>query len=95
MESSITGSVYLDMLTEFLIPKLDVDSMIFQQDGAPPHYHRDVTSFLNKTFPQRWVGRGGHIAWPPRSPDLTPLDFRIWGFVKDKVYVPPMPHNVP
>jgi hypothetical protein len=51
MESSITGSVYIDMLTEFLIPQLDVDNMIFQQDGAPPHYHRDVTSFLNKTFP--------------------------------------------
>jgi hypothetical protein len=37
MESSITGTVYLDMLTEFLIPQLDVDNVIFQQDGAPPH----------------------------------------------------------
>jgi hypothetical protein len=51
MESSITGSVYLDMLTEFLIPQLDVDNVIFQQDGAPPHYHRVVTSFLSETFP--------------------------------------------
>jgi hypothetical protein len=24
-----------------------------------------------------------------------PVDFWIWGFVKDKVYVPPMPQNVP
>ncbi|GBM04721.1 hypothetical protein AVEN_44852-1 [Araneus ventricosus] len=27
----------------------------------------------------------------PRSPDLTPSDFFLWGYVKDKVYVPPMP----
>ena len=29
--------------------------------------------------------------WPPRSPDLTPLDFFIWGFVKCKVYKGPLP----
>ena len=33
-------------------------------------------------------------AWPPRSPDLTPLDFFLWGFVKDRVFVPPLPANV-
>ncbi|KAJ4425396.1 hypothetical protein ANN_28011 [Periplaneta americana] len=33
-----------------------------------------------------WIGRGGPIAWPPLSPDLTPLDFFLWGFVKDHVY---------
>ncbi|GBL95107.1 hypothetical protein AVEN_188840-1 [Araneus ventricosus] len=31
------------------------------------------------------------MPWPPRSPDLTPRDFFLWGCVKDKVYVPPMP----
>ena len=29
--------------------------------------------------------------WPPRSPDLTPLDFFFWGFVKCKVYKGPLP----
>jgi hypothetical protein len=29
---------------------------------------------LDVKFPGRWIGRGGPIAWPPRSPDLTPLD---------------------
>ena len=24
--------------------------------------------------------------WPPRSPDLTPLDFFVWGYIKDKVF---------
>jgi len=24
--------------------------------------------------------------WPPRSPDLNPLDFYFWGYIKQKVY---------
>jgi hypothetical protein len=31
------------------------------------------------------------MEWPPRSPDLTPIDFILWGFVKDNVYVPQLP----
>jgi len=47
---------------------------------------RDVTTFLDATFPGRWVGRGGPTAWPPRSPDLTPLDFFACGVIKDVEY---------
>lgn len=32
--------------------------------------------------------------WPPRSPDLTVCDFFLWGYIKDKVYVPPLPTNL-
>jgi len=41
---------------------------------------------LNETFPNRWIGRGSTINRPPRSPDLTPLDFCLWGFMKSEVY---------
>ena len=47
----------------------------FQQDGAPPHYHRDVRAYLDKNLPNRWIGQRGNIESPPRSPDLTPPDF--------------------
>jgi hypothetical protein len=33
--------------------------------------------------------------WPPRSPDATPCNFFIWGYVKDQVYVPPLPASIP
>ncbi|GBM71890.1 hypothetical protein AVEN_238540-1 [Araneus ventricosus] len=26
----------------------------------------------------RWIGRGGPVAWPPRSPDRNLLDFFFW-----------------
>jgi len=30
------------------------------------------------------------LSWPPRSPDMTPCDFFLWGDVKERVYVPPL-----
>ena len=46
--------------------------------------------FLDATFPNRWIGRDGPTPWPPRSPDITPLDFFLWGYVKDKVFTTPV-----
>ena len=48
----------------------------------------------------RWIGCHGpddraYLQWPPRSLDLIPSDFFPLGFVKDKVYVPPLPANLP
>ncbi|KFM77029.1 Transposable element Tc1 transposase, partial [Stegodyphus mimosarum] len=51
-----------------------------------PHWGTIVRSSLNDHFIGRWIGRGGPIPWPPRSPDISPLDFLFWGFVKDNVY---------
>ena len=32
-------------------------------------------------------GVSANLPWPPRSIDLTPCDFFMWGFVKLKAYV--------
>ena len=45
-----------------------------------------MQDFLNRHFPNRWIGRGSLFFWPPRSPDLTCLDFYLWGRIKDLVY---------
>ena len=60
--------------------------MYFQHDGAPPHYTRYVREYLNESFPNRWLGRGGPVAWTPRSPHLTPLDYYLWGHMKTIMY---------
>ena len=31
----------------------------------------------------------------PGSPDSTPCDFLLWGYIKDQVYVPPLPASLP
>ena len=53
---------------------------------CPAYYARCVQTFLNQRFPNRWIGRAGPFLRPPRSPDLNPLDFFLWGLVKDAVY---------
>jgi len=49
-----------NMLENWLMPHLNKDSndYIFQQDGSPAHY-KDVRGYLNRNFPQRWIGRTG------------------------------------
>ncbi|XP_025411199.1 uncharacterized protein LOC112684096 [Sipha flava] len=61
----------------------------FQQDGAPAHNANIVRNLLNEYFPNRWIGTYGAIQWPPRSPDLTPLDYFLWGHLKTVVYANP------
>jgi len=63
------------------------------------HWHLAVRTFLNEHLLNRWIGRAGQngqvfCKWPPRSPDLTVCDFFLWGYVKDRVYVPPLPATV-
>ena len=59
--------------------------MFFQHDGAPAHYALIVRDWLNEKFPDQLIGRRGPIEWPARSPDLSPCDFFLWGYLKDKV----------
>jgi hypothetical protein len=38
--------------------------VLFQQDGAPPHFHKEVTDFSKRKFPEKWIGRDrplGHL----------------------------------
>nr|XP_005998403.1 PREDICTED: uncharacterized protein LOC102358965 [Latimeria chalumnae]XP_005998404.1 PREDICTED: uncharacterized protein LOC102358965 [Latimeria chalumnae] len=89
-EATVNGEHYLAMLQNFFIPELRrlnlSDSTFFQQDGAPCHYASNVRQLLNAVFPDKWIGRHGPIAWPPRLLDLSPLDYFLWGYVKTVVY---------
>jgi hypothetical protein len=50
---------------------------IFQQESARPQFYLEVTEYLTRYL----FGLG--------EADLTPLDFCLWRYVKDAVYVPP------
>ncbi|GFX13202.1 uncharacterized protein TNCV_2989661 [Trichonephila clavipes] len=58
----------------------------FQQDGATCHTARATIDLLKDTFGDRLISRFGPVNWPPRSCDLTPLDYFLWGYVKSLVY---------
>ncbi|GBM10729.1 hypothetical protein AVEN_118-1 [Araneus ventricosus] len=54
-------TVYLDLLQLFVASQLEEFQpwIMFQQDGAPPHWGSLVCDFLDETFPDRWIGRHG------------------------------------
>jgi hypothetical protein len=91
-EKTVTANVYLDMLEQFVISQLreQLPNIMLQQDGAPPHWSLLVRKCLDRHFPGRWIGRDEPIAWPLWSPDITPLDFFMWGYVKDIIYANPV-----
>ncbi|KAJ4426530.1 hypothetical protein ANN_27344 [Periplaneta americana] len=72
-------------------PLINRQHIHFLHNGAPAHFSRTARRYLDRRFPGRWIGRGGPIAWPPRSPDLSPLDFYLWGHLKSLVYSSPVP----
>lgn len=88
----LNGRNYLDFLRNDFADLMDdvplnvINTMYFMQDGAPPHFSREVRQYLTDTFNNHWIGRAGPVPWPPRSPDLTPCDFFLWGYVKSLVY---------
>lgn len=97
-QENLNGARYLEFLQEEVVPNLAIlfpdpieadvpnRNIWFQQDGAPPHFARPVREYLDDVFPDRWIGRRGPYEWAPRSPDLTPLDFFLWGYLKSKVF---------
>ncbi|GFU72317.1 uncharacterized protein TNCV_4715281 [Trichonephila clavipes] len=50
------------------------------------HTARATIDLLKDTFGDRLISRFGPVNWPPRSCDLTPLDYFLWGYVKSLVY---------
>lgn len=92
----LTGARFLDFLRDELPPLLENvplelrRGMYLQMDGCPAHYAAIVRQFLDETYPNHWIGRRGPIAWPARSPDMTPLDYYLWGHMKQQIYSQPI-----
>ena len=93
-EKTVNGDTYLDMLKKFFWPRYIASKKeyqsYFQQDGAPPHRKKEVQAWLKSHFGDRFLDLS---IWPPRSPDLNPCDFSLWGYLKGKVYNP-KPKNI-
>jgi len=82
---TLNGRRYLDFLSNHLLPMFENvplnirENLFFQQYGAPSHNAIVVRQNLNEIFGNNWMGTA-------RSPDLTPLDFFLWGHLKTVVY---------
>ena len=77
------------MITEYFwsqVDDMDLDDMYCQQDGATSHTASVTFNLLETKFGERVISRNGPVGWSPRSYDLTPLDYFLWGYVRFMVY---------
>ena len=77
------------MLNEFLYTKIeeeDIGNIWFQQDSATCYTAEATRDVLRTVFKDHFISRRADVVWPPRSCDLTPLDYYLWGALKDKYY---------
>ncbi len=102
-QRNVNGQAYLQMINQDVIPQLQLHfvqqengsfhRLWWAQDGAPAHRLIAVRNRLQELFGQRVIALYHAVEWPPRSPDLTPCDFFLWGYLKNKVYTSP-PRNI-
>ncbi|CAI9724990.1 transposable element Tc3 transposase [Octopus vulgaris] len=87
----INADNYLAMLQQHVRPQLvrkgKLSQTIFMQDDAPAHFAPAIKDFLVNTFTgERVISPGCSNEWPPRSPDIIPVDYWFWGCLKSKIF---------
>jgi hypothetical protein len=84
-EETVNTQVYVNIFETF-VNQLDDEELqrgFFQQDGGTCHTFNDSIAEIESFIEDRIISKG---LWPPRSPDLTPPDFLLWGILKGRVY---------
>ena len=80
----VTGSVYAYFFSNGLPRPLENVLVAARawcmHDGTPAHFSRLVRDVLITRYHDKWMGRAGPVAWPPRSPELSPLECYMWRF---------------
>jgi hypothetical protein len=74
-------SLYLDNMS--LVTQ---GRMWIKHDRAPLHFGREVMGVPHDSYHGRWLGSGGLVPWPPRSPDFSQLDFFLSACLQSRVH---------
>ena len=81
---------YIALMRTKFIPALrrkrgiDMNSVIYQQDGTPPHCSDRFLEYLSRYFPGgRVISSRTDFSWPS---DLNPPDYFLWGYHKERIY---------
>jgi hypothetical protein len=85
LEETVNSKRYCSAFCDFigLLEEEEIAYSWFQPYGATAHTPNNNMKLLNEIFGERVISIN---LWPPRSPDLTPPDFSLWGAAKFAVY---------
>lgn len=90
---TLTARRYREEILQLFVNELHDDELqqgFFQQDGASAHSARETIEDLQQYYADRLISRNTPIEWPPRSCDLTPLDFFVWPYLKNSIFKTPI-----
>jgi len=83
---TINGQYYRDvLLSRQMLPAIKHvagGTFVFWQDNASSHRARNTIKLLQQEMPD-FIGPD---LWPLNSPDLSPVDYKVWGVVQQRVY---------
>ena len=92
---TVNSARYVAMIRDFLVPALHRRRLNrFRQDGATAHTSRKAMAELRRLLLGKLISHRGDVPWPACSPDLSPCDFFLWGYLKGKVYID-KPQDIP
>jgi len=92
---TVDGAVYNRILQAALqeaSEKHIVGNYYWQQDGAPAHRTGENLDLIHSCYKNRVIAKGyrerfgSGYEWPPYSPDMSAMDYFLWGYTKDSVY---------
>ena len=101
--ATVTASVYREQVIDRFVGELalfcnvngiPLEDQWFQQDGATSHIGLGNLGYLEDHFQGQLISRMSAFPYPPRSPDLTPPDFYLWGHLKEFCFRDPMPRSI-
>ena len=86
---TLTASKYVRLLKDHVLPalkaKLTLDQLRrswYQQDGARVHTATESMNSLSHVFGAKIISLQADVKWPACSPDMSPLDYWFWSFMK-------------
>lgn len=85
-EETINAERYRTLILAEFLRQLHDDELqtgYFQQDGATAHTANTTLNYLREFYGDRLISKN---VWPPRSPDLTPCDFFLFGHLKNTIF---------
>ena len=101
VSGTMDGPKYYKLMRYRAIPQIKTLSggslagQTWQQDGARPHWSNQNLTYIQGQFGTNTLALGaarwGGAEWAPHSPDLSVLDFCVWGVMKYHVFQHPMP----
>jgi transposase len=85
--TKVTGEYYTRHLVRDLLPECHRlypnNDFIYMQDGATSHTSNLCQNKLKELLGRRFINK---VEWPPKSPDLNPLDYHFWNSIVKLVY---------